>query len=332
MAHLNEPSTNDPLKYAISRTFQLILLVILPVSKGNAMRILLATDGSEGSLDAARFLSHLGHHQNVHIHLITALDNESPQDGSYILDMTQKALGTFAGHVTHATFRSDSTSEIVDGILWTAEYIQAGLIVVGARGRSALKRFLLGSVAEAVARHATVPVLVGRQQPPLLSQQETEPLRTEVIIGIDGSRSSYQAALFAATSFPLPPDCLLRLESVVQPAPWDAYPQSPFVQVPDPTIEREVADHTKHAEEVLSGIRQKLEGQGHPVTTEIAYGAPAKELVNQAIAHDAGMIVVGSRGLTGIECFLLGSVSDRLLWHSPCSVLVYRQSPDIEIV
>ena len=71
-------------------------------------------------------------------------------------------MGDFAGHHTRAVYMADSTSEIVDKILYAADVVGVDMIVVGARGQSAIERFLIGSVAESVVRHARVPVLVGR--------------------------------------------------------------------------------------------------------------------------------------------------------------------------
>jgi nucleotide-binding universal stress UspA family protein len=53
-------------------------------------------------------------------------------------------------------------------------------------------------------------------------------------------------------------------------------------------------------------------------------GNPAVELVRIADEHSAGLIVVGSQGLSGIERFLLGSVSERVLRHAHCSVLIVK--------
>lgn len=285
------------------------------------MRILFATDGSSGSIAAARFLSRLGHHRDVHIHLLTARDTGDTNDGTEILDSTQRALGTFPGHVTRALFHADSTSEIVDGILCTADYVAADLIVVGARGRTGLTRFLLGSVAEAVARHSTVPVLVGRLPE---FESETPATPTTVLVGVDGSLHAHQAAQYAARTFPLPPDALLRLANVVQPPPWADYPDLLAVEGVGKMVEENMANTTQHSEAVLANLSQELEAEGASVVTEIAYGDPATELLDLAGLYNADLIAIGSRGLSGIERFLLGCVSDRVLWHAPCSVLVCR--------
>jgi nucleotide-binding universal stress UspA family protein len=56
----------------------------------------------------------------------------------------------------------------------------------------------------------------------------------------------------------------------------------------------------------------------------VVLGNPAAELVRIADEHRAGLIVVGSQGLSAIERFLLGSVSERVLRHAHCSVLVVK--------
>ncbi|MES2460596.1 MAG: universal stress protein [Armatimonadota bacterium] len=281
------------------------------------MRILYAADGSEGGLGPARFLAGLPHHRDIHVHIVTVLDTEDRGDGSAILSAAKAALGEFPGHVTTATGRGNSTSEVVDVLLYTADYIGADLIAVGASGRSAIARFFLGSVAESVARHSRQPVLVTRPQ--------NAPLR-EVIVGIDGSDKSKAAAAFAAARFPLPLLCTLRLTSVV--------PQPVFLVVPDPLYpgapddlalelaSREAQKQARHEAETLADTLRSTKGGPRIDVEPVALGSPAVELVRIADEHSAGLIVVGAQGLNGIERFLMGSVSERVLRHAHCSVLI----------
>src|SRR5262249_60944821 len=74
-----------------------------------------------------------------------------------------------------------------DEILRIARERNADLVVLGARGLGRIKRFLLGSVSLAVARHATCPVLVVKGQPRKLGS---------VLVGMDGSENSFQALRF----------------------------------------------------------------------------------------------------------------------------------------
>lgn len=286
------------------------------------MKILYAADGSEGGLYPARFFASLPHHPDVHVHIVTAREADDDQDGSALLAAAQAVLGGFPEKITTATARvnSLSTSEVVDKILFTADYAEADLIVVGASGHSAIAQFFLGSVAESVARHARQPVLVTR---PLKS-----PLR-DIIIGIDNSDNSREAAQFAVSRFPLPLLCTLRLACVVPQPVFGAvgdplYPGSPN----DLTLEmvnREASRKARRSAEALADTLRSLKAGPRIDVETVALGHPVTELVRIADEQSAGLIVVGSEGLTGIERFLLGSVSERVLRHAHCSVLIVKQ-------
>jgi len=286
------------------------------------MRILFATDGSDSNLAAARFLPRLGHHPNAHVHLVIATDGDQTDDGTFALHRAREAIGDFAGHFTRAAFRADSTSEIVDRILWESEIAESDMIVVGARGRSAIARFLLGSVAEAVARYANIPVLVARMSEGATTHAETLPPLEQIVVGVDGSTGATDAAMFAATTLPLPQGCILRLTTVLPQAGWIGLPEIPTEAGLESRAKQDAV--RLHAQEVLSDLRGELEAHGARVITEIVYGDPATELINVAVGAHADLIVTGSRGLSGIERFFIGSVSGRLLWQAPCSVLVCR--------
>ena len=79
---------------------------------------------------------------------------------------------------------------------------------------------------------------------------------------------------------------------------------------------REVADS------VLARTAARLSGV--TVETHAREGNAAQVIADVAQEQDADLIVVGDRGLTGIERFLLGSVSSKLSHHSPCSMMIVR--------
>lgn len=58
---------------------------------------------------------------------------------------------------------------------------------------------------------------------------------------------------------------------------------------------------------------------------EIVSGNPAEEIIRLANIHAADLIVIGSRGLTGVKRILQGSVSGQVVEEAPCSVLVVKQ-------
>jgi nucleotide-binding universal stress UspA family protein len=289
------------------------------------MRILYATDGSEGSLAAGRFMTGLPFDANTHVHIITVLAEDSRESGSIALEAARRSLGEFPGRVTTATGRGENTSEIVETLLWTANYLGADMIVVGARGRSAMARFFLGSVAEGLARHATIPVLLARAG--------GLPLR-EVIFGIDGSPDSHNAAHWAVSSFPIPDNCLLRLVRAVTPPVWLAYPDAMFAGAYDRTLDELALSERQTAKKALEALRTELKASERTISIETRGGNPATELLSAVERTKAGLLVVGSRGLTGVSRFLLGSVSSNVIHHAHCSVLLVRppDSPDPEVI
>jgi nucleotide-binding universal stress UspA family protein len=87
----------------------------------------------------------------------------------------------------------------------------------------------------------------------------------------------------------------------------------------------EVVDLGAVADSVLLRAARELEEQGIEVETHAAQGDPAQVIMDVAQKVNADLIVVGARGLTGIERFLLGSVSSKLSHYSPTSVMVVRE-------
>ncbi|MNR86216.1 Universal stress protein F [compost metagenome] len=68
----------------------------------------------------------------------------------------------------------------------------------------------------------------------------------------------------------------------------------------------------------------ELDRQGFKVRLIFREGDPATEILELAQTEGVGLIVVGSHGRTGMRRFLLGSVSDKITTHAPCSVLVIK--------
>ena len=80
------------------------------------------------------------------------------------------------------------------------------------------------------------------------------------------------------------------------------------------------------ADSVLARAQREAEGEGLEVVTHAREGEPASVLLEVAQEHDADLIVVGVRGLTGFQRFLLGSVSSKLAHHAHCSLMIVREN------
>ena len=173
----------------------------------------------------------------------------------------------------------------------------ADLVVVGARGHSQLPGLLLGSVAWQVAGHARGRVVVvrGEWRP---ANQPPGP----VVVGADGSAAAQAAVAFAIEEAALR-DVPLVAVCALADAPGKV-------------------GGAARMEEDFSRLMTAREKE-HPEITvlrQVAFGAPRPALL--AAAADAQILVVGSRGLDGLEGMSLGSVVGALVHHSPCPIAV----------
>jgi nucleotide-binding universal stress UspA family protein len=88
----------------------------------------------------------------------------------------------------------------------------------------------------------------------------------------------------------------------------------------------------ENAEEILDETRKRVEStisaEGVTVSVEILIGSPESRIVETAEDFGATLIIVGSHGYNRWERLLLGSVSDSVVHHAPCSVLVVRHEEE----
>ena len=101
---------------------------------------------------------------------------------------------------------------------------------------------------------------------------------------------------------------------------------------PDYSVNQQyLADLLKTASSQLVDLKGRAERRGIAVTTRVATGIPSEEVITAARAEDSDLIVVGTRGKTGLAHVLLGSTAERVIRGAPCPVLTVRTDPsDIE--
>lgn len=78
------------------------------------------------------------------------------------------------------------------------------------------------------------------------------------------------------------------------------------------------------AEALVAKTAQVLRSHGLEVTTQVEQGEPKSQIIDTAEKWGADLVVVGSHGRSGLERFLIGSVSDAVARHAPCSVQIVR--------
>ena len=137
-----------------------------------------------------------------------------------------------------------------------------------------------------------------------------------IVVGVDGSAPAQRALEFAAEESALR-GARLRIISV-----WEVPPAVYGGGLAPPLDQETLNGFRAHAESVVQDALDHVK-RLHPdcqVEGETAEGQPAELLL--AEAQNADLIVVGNRGRGGFASLLLGSVSQQVVHHAPCPVLV----------
>jgi nucleotide-binding universal stress UspA family protein len=182
----------------------------------------------------------------------------------------------------------------------------AATVVVGARGMSAARGLVLGSVSVQVASHASCPVVVVHDTP--------APAEAPVVVGVDGSALSTNAIAYAyaqASSRGVGLTVvhgwwLEYVEGTSDSATWTV------------NWQKFAAEEQALVAESLAGWKEtypEVEVRRHSVR-----GLPVETLVRQS--ESACLVVVGTRGRGGFSGLLLGSVSQGVMHRAHCPVAV----------
>lgn len=97
---------------------------------------------------------------------------------------------------------------------------------------------------------------------------------------------------------------------------------------PEYTVNQQyLTELLKQASSQLADLKARAERRGIAVTTRVATGIPSEEVITAAKAEDSDLLVVGTRGKTGLAHILLGSTAERVIRGAPCPVLTVRTEP-----
>ena len=101
-----------------------------------------------------------------------------------------------------------------------------------------------------------------------------------------------------------------------------------FEEVPtyygEPYFSETIERHTSWADEVIKRTMESLKDVKIPVESTVVEGPAAQAIINVANNRGTDLIVMGARGLGGFAGLLLGSVSQRVVQHSSCPVLIVK--------
>ncbi len=296
------------------------------------MRILLAIDGSACSDRARDLVAATAWPEDTTIRVVAALEHGpalfgvpwlavTPVDSNEIeaemaadlektLDAAEARLQAPGRIVVREVLRGRPASAIVND----AHRFRADLVVVGSRGHGQLESMLLGSTSAEIVDHAPCPVLVAR----------TGSI-ARLVVAEDGSVGAREAVDFLAR-WPVWRGCPTTVLSIVDvPIPIDTGVAPGMYGEMLDTYTHAHHDSARLHERLAHSTAELLAESGLATVPETRDGDAATTIVRVAEDRHADLIVMGTRGRTGLTRIILGSVARNVLLHAHCSVLIARE-------
>lgn len=299
------------------------------------MRILCAVDGSEYSQWGIQALEAFASREPEHVTLLHVVDKPTLRSLTgknalgerRALAAMEKAGGILlrdAARLAHVALGQAATAPrtqfrtilahgpLASTVVKQARRLKTDLIIMGSRGLSDIQGFLLGSVSRQVASTAACSVLVVKQPIPKL---------LHVALAVDDSKPSRAAAKFLRSRI-LPESATVTILTSVQSPVTDFasryLSESQLADLKRPVMERATA--------LVDRLRGEFIKEGFSVVTQVQLNHVIDSIVKHVEVNHDQLLVIGSRDLSKSERLHLGSVSESLLRHAPCSVLIVRDA------
>jgi nucleotide-binding universal stress UspA family protein len=303
------------------------------------MRILLAIDGSAAAGHARDLVDRIEWPPETAIRVVGALHRISdrsvapsipspdadPADADVstarrvddALEIAVHQLERPGRVVDRLVLRGRAASAIVN----EAREFNADLIVVGNRGHSRLQTMLLGSVSAEVVAHAPCPVLVAR-----------DATVSRILLAVDGSTHAEHATR-VLLDWPIFAGRLVTVLMVAEVAlPWGTGMSAGVYDQVLESYTEEVDEARSQSKAIAEATAARLTEAGYEANGEVREGDPSEEIVAAAAAAGTDLIVMGTRGHTGLARLVMGSIARNVLTHAPCSVLIVREKARVEPV
>jgi nucleotide-binding universal stress UspA family protein len=194
-------------------------------------------------------------------------------------------------------------------IIKFAREAKIDLIIMSTHGRSGLTRWSFGRTAEKVLRRAPCPTVI------LRSEQAVEPEKFDrVLLPLDGSLLA-ERVLAPALDMVKTMGVALYLIRVVEPGSFYGFGHN------DDSVETEI----KVAQTYLAEVRERRLPGDISVHTHVAVGPATDVIVDYAKVQKVDLILLSSRGDTGFDSWMFGSVAEKVMKGASCAILVIRQ-------
>lgn len=290
--------------------------------------IILAVDGSEHFRAVVELLHDLPLSEETSITALAVISkrNAALSDAlEVVLEQTQKTFH-MQGIKVVTELKVGNPAETIN---LYADLKSPDLIALGAKGLRATFGILLGGVVQQVLEYSRWPVLIVRAPYAGLRR---------ILLVTDGSVHS-QLAVDYLIKFSLPVGSDVRVMHVLPPKPvpdlvtrsWPIGAEM-VMPVPPPEIveaaEKQAEGEEREGKEILDQTLETLEVAGIEADIVLTRGDSATEIIEYVKEHEIDLVVAGSRGLSQVKGWLLGSVSRKLVHYAGCSVLIVKGMPE----
>jgi nucleotide-binding universal stress UspA family protein len=279
-------------------------------------RILVALDGSPESEQVLDEVERVGGGQESIdlLHVLPKTGHEVPNAGVNVEDVAQDYLSKVAARLsTHPVRTFIWRGEPEEEIPKAARSLNADLIAMTTHARKGLSHLLLGSVAEAVVRNSSTPVLLTRPDVP----RPRKPLE-RILVPIDGSAPSREV-FGSVRNLVADSGAEVILFQVVVPV-LVADPVTGFTPI---GIPQPLPDPAPRLEE----FARQLAREGLRTRSMVASGDAAGQILDHARSLDADLIAMATAGRKGFSRFVIGSVAEEVVRHMDRPVLLHRIAP-----
>lgn len=215
-----------------------------------------------------------------------------------------------------------------DEILRFADENAVDLILMATHGRSGIKRWTMGGVADKVLRASTVPVLLVRAGIEEETPYEEWPGKT-MIVPLDGSELAESVLPYVEElGKPRGAEKLdVVLIRICDPPVTPSYYSPELSGVPlnwGEYMEQETARCKQVSNEYLAEVGKRLTKKGLTVSSEVLVGKAADEIVDYANKHPFSLIAMATQGRSGLRRLVYGSVTESVLTGVTCPMLLVR--------
>ena len=306
------------------------------------MKILLATDGSEGAQAAIDFMERFPFPEGGQASVLTVINRDDfmgkeekqltkeqrkvlREAREMVRKESKKLLASEASRLKSAGWKV--TTEVRDGhpaseIVDAAKENKADLVIVGGNGMGGIERLFLGSVSDAVLKHAPCSVLIVKasgdeKEKSAAEGNEGKGHPLQVLVAYDGTKAAQKAASFCA-SLPFSETDQVTLLSVL-----------PLVRLYHQDIQERLSGFwrkkKKNAEKALEQAKTEAKWSPPFVSTRLLESSDVTQAIVDAGSElDADLLVLGYKGKGAMEKLLSGSITSGIVHHVPCSILAVR--------